>query len=203
MIYNTVTTTISLLGIYGIVFWLYRDYRIDSFRQSMFSIRDELFDFAANGNIDFDHPAYTQLRELINGYIRFGHRVRILPLFLFYSSLDRDDQAWMSAHSFDIRWTESTNNLDVPTARSLYSIKDKANHKVSEQLILGSPLLVCTIVPAGVLIVALWLGVGLAGRLLDRMRESIEIAAPFTQPHLPSGSVITTWTGLRTAQDRS
>ena len=183
--YTVVTTTISLFGIYGIVFWLYRDYRIDTFRQSMFSIRDELFDFAANGNIDFNHPAYTQLRELINGYIRFGHQVRILPLSLFNSSLDKDDQAWMSEHSFDVRWTKSTNSLDVPTARSLYRIKNKANHKVSEQLILGSPILVCTIVPASVLIVAAWLGVGLALRLLDRMRESIEIAAPFTQPHLP------------------
>ena len=179
---TAITITISLLGIYVIVFWFYRSYRVDTFRQSMFSLRDELFDFAADGHIEFDHLAYRQLRDLMNGYIRFGHEVSILPAILFARSISEDERAWLSEHSFDTGWNEATKDLGVPTARMLYNLKDRANHKLNEHLILGSPVLACTIVPAFVLIVALWLGVGIIRRLLDQMRESIEITARLTQP---------------------
>ena len=188
MMDTAIATMISLLGIYGVVFWLYRDYRVDTFRQSMFSLRDKLFDFAIDGGIGFDHPAYMELRELINGYIRFGHQIRLMPGILFAYSIDEDDQAWLSEHSFDTRWDEVTNDLDVPTARVLYDYKRMANHKLYEHLILGSSVLVCTIVPAVILIVALWLGVGIIRRLLDRMRESIEIFAALMQQPGPGGS---------------
>lgn len=51
------------------------DWRLDSFRQSMFTVRDELFDYAAAGNISFDHPAYILLRRQMNGFIRYGHHL--------------------------------------------------------------------------------------------------------------------------------
>ena len=34
--------------------WLYQDYRTDAFRQKMFNLRDDLFDEARHGKIDFD-----------------------------------------------------------------------------------------------------------------------------------------------------
>lgn len=60
------------------------DYGIDKFRQEMFAVRDDLFDYAARGEISFNHPAYIQLRNLANGLIRFAHRMtlwRILAMF--------------------------------------------------------------------------------------------------------------------------
>ena len=51
--------------------------RLDSFRQNMFAIRDELFDFAADGNIAFDHPAYMMLRNQMNGFIRYAHHLTV------------------------------------------------------------------------------------------------------------------------------
>jgi hypothetical protein len=59
--------------------WLvfYADYHCDSFRQKMFALRDEVFDYAKAGNIAFDHPAYVELRSLMNGMIRFAHRLTL------------------------------------------------------------------------------------------------------------------------------
>src|SRR5437016_2293052 len=78
------STTLSLVGLWVLFHWLYRDYRVDLFRQRMFALRAELFDMAAAGRIAFDDPAYGKLRGMLNGYIRFAHRVS-LPLLLFAS----------------------------------------------------------------------------------------------------------------------
>src|SRR5437764_11543392 len=53
----------------------WRDYRLDAFRQRLFDLRSDLFDYAANDNIRFDSPLYGELRNNINSMIRFGHFV--------------------------------------------------------------------------------------------------------------------------------
>ena len=69
---TALTSTISLFGILYLLLWRYRAYRVDLFRHKMFKLRDELFDDAADGNIDFNSPAYQLLRTTMNGFIRFG-----------------------------------------------------------------------------------------------------------------------------------
>lgn len=54
--------------------------RLDSFRQKMFVVRDELFDYAASGKIEFNDPAYRLLRQSMNGHIRYAHQ---LTFFVF------------------------------------------------------------------------------------------------------------------------
>lgn len=61
-------------------FWFYWQYRIDKARQELFAIRDELFDFAINGNISFNHPAYGILRRTMNGMVRFTHKIDFINL---------------------------------------------------------------------------------------------------------------------------
>ena len=75
---TVLSSLISLTGIWCLLFILYRDYRADSLRQDLFEIRDELFDQAASGLVDFDEPAYDMLRETLNGNIRFAHRLSLL-----------------------------------------------------------------------------------------------------------------------------
>src|SRR5688572_13211177 len=67
----------ALLLLWYLFFWLYRDYRLDAFRQTMFALRDELWDYAAAGHVGFDHPAYLLSRQLMNGMIRFGHNINL------------------------------------------------------------------------------------------------------------------------------
>jgi hypothetical protein len=66
-------SVLSLMGFWFFVYYLWRDYRIDSFRDHVFSIRDRMFLYAAQGNISFEHPAYTLLRNRMNAVMRYGH----------------------------------------------------------------------------------------------------------------------------------
>jgi hypothetical protein len=78
----------ALYSIVGIAFLLfvclplYTDYRIDKTRQSLFAIRDELFDAAARGEISFDSEAYRTTRLIMNGLIRFTHRASVMRVWL-------------------------------------------------------------------------------------------------------------------------
>jgi hypothetical protein len=47
------------------------------FRQRVFQLRDELFDFAAEGHISFDDPANGVLRGSMNSMIRFAHKMSL------------------------------------------------------------------------------------------------------------------------------
>src|SRR5262249_49195809 len=71
------TSALSLFLLSILVLHLYRDYRVDLFRNRMFALRDSLFDFAAEGQIAFDHPAYGLHRTMLNGFIRFGERLSL------------------------------------------------------------------------------------------------------------------------------
>ncbi|MGA8029012.1 MAG: hypothetical protein WB992_17875 [Bryobacteraceae bacterium] len=55
----------------------------ERFRQRLFEVRDELFDFARQGGIAFTDPAYVALRSHINGMIRFSHRISVTRLAAF------------------------------------------------------------------------------------------------------------------------
>ncbi len=80
-----VQSILTLLVLAVIVFTLWPEQRVDLFRQQMFAVRDELFDFAADGKISFEEPAYVLLRQLFNGFIRYAHNLtpyRVLMSFL-------------------------------------------------------------------------------------------------------------------------
>lgn len=66
-------SVIGLLALWAFVFLFWKDYCLDSFRQNVFELRDELFLYAAQGHISFRHPAYKNLRDRMNAAIRYGH----------------------------------------------------------------------------------------------------------------------------------
>jgi len=66
-------SVVALLALWAFVFLFWKDYCLDSFRQSVFELRDELFLYAAHGHISFQHPAYKNLRDRMNAAIRYGH----------------------------------------------------------------------------------------------------------------------------------
>src|ERR1035438_863123 len=81
----TILTTVlesTVLFILLIVVWFgfWSSVRIDSFRQNMFALRDELFDYASSGKISFSDPAYRLLRQSMNGFIRHAHRLTFFQI---------------------------------------------------------------------------------------------------------------------------
>lgn len=94
-------TAINLLALWAFVFVFWRDYRIDAFRDHVFSIRDRLFQYAADGGVPFDHPAYTMLRYRMNVILRYGHVFTLWRLFMVLKhpapGNTRDAEMWLKA----------------------------------------------------------------------------------------------------------
>lgn len=73
---------INILIFYFLWFWGYRQYFTHSFRHELFSLRDKLFAFAAEGNISFKNKAFLKRWQEINSMIRHANDTHI---FLFTS----------------------------------------------------------------------------------------------------------------------
>jgi len=81
---NALQTLISVLLLAFLALGAYNWYRVDHLRQELFEIRDRLFDEAADGHIGFASPAYRATRSLLNGSIRYAHRMSVSRFFAFH-----------------------------------------------------------------------------------------------------------------------
>src|ERR1017187_902438 len=68
-------TTLWLVIGWVLLFCCWRQYRIDLLRQKLFVLRDEVFDLAATGGLDFSDQYYVQTRQYLNAMIRYAHRI--------------------------------------------------------------------------------------------------------------------------------
>jgi len=71
----TPVSWLGLLFLAVILFELFPRLALDSFRQDLYKIRDDLFLYAADGKISFDDPAYKLSRDYLNGAIRYAHKI--------------------------------------------------------------------------------------------------------------------------------
>ncbi len=119
---------------------LWPSLRVDEFRQSMFAIRDELFDFALSGAISFDHPAYRLLRESMNGFIRYGHQLTLFRLvcnFIRWNLHDERVFSWAS------KWDAALKGIDDDNLKqALRQFQSRAFTLVLKRLIAGSVVLI-------------------------------------------------------------
>ena len=115
--------------------------RLDNFRQSMFALRDEMFDFAANGNISFNDPAYLLLRKSMNGFIRYAHNLTFFRMnltIIYWNVFSKVPET---------KWSESWNAAlakisDENVRRQMRIFQERSIYLVSERLFLGSPILI-------------------------------------------------------------
>ncbi len=82
MSYVAIQTALGLLGLWFFVFYFWRDYRVDAFRDHVFSIRERLFLYAAQGGVSFSDPAYTILRYRMNVVLRYAHQFSLTRFLL-------------------------------------------------------------------------------------------------------------------------
>ena len=140
LLINCLKSLLALTGLWCLFFWLYRDFRLDVFRQELFALRDQLFDLALTPSLDFNHPAYGTLRRTINGFIRFGHDLtlsRVLFLLFF-----EDRRRIKTDDSFEDRWGRVVTNLPTPVLHEMEEIVRSMHKVVIKHLVLSSPLLV-------------------------------------------------------------
>lgn len=131
---------LTLAGLWWLLFWLYRDFRLDVFRQELFTLRDRTFDLATERKLSYDHPAYGTLRRTINGFIRFGHRLslpQVLLLVITYKF-----QRARPIDSFGVRWQHVVADLPGSLRAELDAIVWSMHKVVLKHLIISSPLLI-------------------------------------------------------------
>lgn len=170
-------TLFALLGLAWIWLWLYEDYRVDFFRQRMFSLRDELFDEGCRETISLNHPAYRMLRSTMNGFIRFGHKVKLTSFLGYVFFLKSDDYEALRDVSFDARWKEATKDLPTDVITKMWDYKIRMNMLVVEHLLFVSPLvLLALIMPVSVVVFMREIIKGILGKISAQI-ECIDSAA--------------------------
>ena len=98
---------ISLAALLFLLLVLFNSYREDRFRQQLFELRDQLFDDAVAGRISFDSKAYRATRFILNGMLRFAHRVS-LSRFVVAMPLIRQDRLRHAGNLLDSAFDSSS-----------------------------------------------------------------------------------------------
>lgn len=146
-IFTVLSSLISILGLWYLLFWRYHKLCMDTFRQSVFEMRDELFDYAADGNIDFQHPAYGVLRKMMNGFIRFGHHFSAWQGILFVVLTSKEDKDYLKANSFRTSWAHVTRDLDPSVKTQLNEFVSRIETSAAYHFFLSSPLSIFLLIP--------------------------------------------------------
>lgn len=137
---------LALIGLWVLFFWFYRDYRIDRFRQHIFALRDELFDYAAAGHIAFDHPSYVYVRRNLNGMLRFGHHLTLSWLLARAVT----QALWPTPEIDEAFRRERDHRLDSlggETRTVFKSIWERSNIRAAEHIVLSSPVFWILVLP--------------------------------------------------------
>jgi hypothetical protein len=144
-VFIALTSIPSAVGLVYLVFWRYRELRIDSFRQQLFELRGELFDFADAGNISFDDRAYGVLRSTINGFIRFGHRMTLWHLLSL--ALMADIAEINETESFDARWAKVMKPLPSPVREQMEEYRARMELLAIKHVLLVAPEFLIIVLP--------------------------------------------------------
>ncbi|HWW97254.1 MAG TPA: hypothetical protein VNY74_06145 [Edaphobacter sp.] len=139
---TTVLETLAAAVILSFVlFRLVPIFRVDVFRQEMFELRDQLFDYAAAGNIAFNHPAYLLLRKLMNGLIRYGHQLTLYRVVM--SGLHRKIDGGRPHLKWNHEWEVAVARIGSPQVRSkIMNYHARTIRIATKHLIAGSPTLI-------------------------------------------------------------
>lgn len=140
------TALSTLVSLAGILFMLnrLRAVAVDHFRHEIFSLRDDLFDRAAAGAISFGHPAYGMLRRTMNGFLRWGERMRLLDVVLLPAFIRHADR--VADNRFDARWKRAVADLSASDREWLESYRNRMRRVIIRYLIVGSPVFAVTLV---------------------------------------------------------
>ena len=127
-----------LASIFG--FKLLPDMLLDSYRQSIFELRDLLFDDAMAGKISFKSPAYMLLREQMNAMIRYAHHLSFSQMV--FTMLATQGYSKSTKGSWQTEWARAIHNTTDPKVRErLLALHSIYLRKTAKFFILRSPVL--------------------------------------------------------------
>jgi len=145
MLANILISISALLGLWIFFHWPYANYRRDLLQSRLFTLRQELFDYARHGDISFQHPAYGVLRTTINGFIKVGPQLNLIGIGFLLCILRSED--------FDHRegYTERLDRLsaDLPgdVSDKLRLIRFRLNFYILSHVVFTSLLTALVFLP--------------------------------------------------------
>jgi hypothetical protein len=71
-------TVFSLCGVWAVWELGFKAVFLDGFRQRLFELRMRLFSLAESGVLSYDDDAYRAIETLLNGLIRYAHRLSFI-----------------------------------------------------------------------------------------------------------------------------
>jgi len=134
----------GLVLLWAIAYYGWRPYRIDRVRNDLFAIRDELFLYAADGNVSFDESGYRMLRGKINALIRYAHIITVSRAIIF--TIAERFRPNEYAPRMQQSWHDSLSRLPEPTQARLKQLNDRVSIVLAGQVLTGSPLLLAIMV---------------------------------------------------------
>lgn len=133
-------SSICIGSIVLVLFKPWSESRLDVFRQRVFAVRDELWDYAAAGNIGFDDPAYRLLRQSMNGIIRYAHQLTFFRVCVTVLRIELAVDSPKGSWSED--WQSALEKIRIEgTRKQLEEFHTAAMQLVASRLIFGSPFL--------------------------------------------------------------
>ena len=115
-----------------------RSYRIDALRHRLFVLRDELFDYALDGNISFDHPAYAMLRRRMNNLLRFSHKISFVRLLIFLS-LGYKIMAKEALANHEREWRSALEQLSDKQRKKIEELHERVLSEILKHMVFGNP----------------------------------------------------------------
>ena len=113
---------LGLLTLWGLFYVSYRSYLLDNLRQTLFEIRDDLFDLAAIGEVPFDAYCYRGLRQDLNSLILFADKMSFIRIILTPMPENLNDR-----HE---KWYQSVNTAPPLVRRALLEMHQRAMYEV-------------------------------------------------------------------------
>lgn len=130
---------VLFVSIWFLYFFLYKNYMIDYTRQQLFKIRDDLFDYAANQEINFDDEAYLTTRIMLNGVIRFTHNISLTRWLIMLTVTGKENRAYEK--QFFESFSSSLNKLNNEQQKIIKTSIVMMHYVIINHLLNTSPLL--------------------------------------------------------------
>ncbi len=123
----------------------WRQLYLDRYRQSLFEIRDNLFDIARAGAIDFSDPLYGKMRNALHLRIRFAHRFNVVDFLTTRFLIEKYDIEIKDFYGERIKLIEKISNIEL--REKLLAIENHANLLTVEYFVHSSATLHFVIQP--------------------------------------------------------
>jgi hypothetical protein len=123
----------------GVLWWMFhsvfRDVMLDRLRLKLYGIRDKMLLLVADEKLAADDAAYTSLRRLLNGSIRFAQEYSFVPFILLFLATRRKSNTIVTISE----WRQSVDQLaDSDVREKLHSFHAEMHWHIFQYIVMTS-----------------------------------------------------------------